>query len=265
VPQNGSSNETSKSIEASTSRPPYYYLFLTQSLLSQGNASAGDDDSDTKKPRRSQRLSVGESTPVSKKQQLPSPLTAQESTASESSTASQAFKEGTATPPEGRPSQIQHRTPEPSPSQRPKLASPIGDTQPYSQFVNQKGGLIDDEDEENEGIWGYLLPLNEKYGKSLVLRKRTACPLPGGMENFGKDRGRREVNEQKNFEAEEEAYEDTKLKGIASGGYLIGRHPECGMFISLATVRITEFGRYRDRRSYRFQQALPYIHREQER
>lgn len=29
---------------------------------------------------------------------------------------------------------------------------------------------------------------------------------------------------------EEEAYERTKVKGVASGGYLIGRHPECGKY-----------------------------------
>lgn len=49
------------------------------------------------------------------------------------------------------------------------------------------------------------------------------------MEDFGKDDGDREESDgHKNFEKEEEAYEETKLKGIASGGYLIGRHPECG-------------------------------------
>lgn len=27
---------------------------------------------------------------------------------------------------------------------------------------------------------------------------------------------------------EEEAYERSKIGGVSSGGYLIGRHPECG-------------------------------------
>ncbi len=85
-------------------------------------------------------------------------------------------------------------------------------------------------DEAEEGVWGYLLPLDPKYGKSLVMRKRNACPLPGGMENFGKPSGNRvsKNGKGKDYEKEEEAYEQTKLKGIASGGYLIGRHPECG-------------------------------------
>jgi serine/threonine-protein kinase CHEK2 len=52
--------------------------------------------------------------------------------------------------------------------------------------------------------------------------------VPGDMSDFGKDTGKRQTGNGKDFEKEEEAYENTKLKGIASGGYLIGRHPECG-------------------------------------
>jgi serine/threonine-protein kinase Chk2 len=37
----------------------------------------------------------------------------------------------------------------------------------------------------------------------------------------------------KDYEKEEEAYEQTKLRGIASGGYLIGRHPECGEYFNV--------------------------------
>jgi len=81
-----------------------------------------------------------------------------------------------------------------------------------------------------EGVWGYLLPLDQKHGKSLVLRKRNACPMPDGMQNFGKDGGDRQEKNGggKDYAKEEDAYEQTKLKGVASGGYLIGRHPECG-------------------------------------
>lgn len=84
------------------------------------------------------------------------------------------------------------------------------------------------DDEVREGVWGYLLPLDAKYGSSLVLRKRSACPVPKEMSDFGKDTGKRQTGHGKDFEKEEEAYEETKLKGITSGGYLIGRHPECG-------------------------------------
>ena len=72
-----------------------------------------------------------------------------------------------------------------------------------------------------------LLSLDAKYSCSFVLRKRSACPVPRGINNFGKDGGKDGGNG-KDFEQEEAMYEETKLTGIASGGYLIGRHPECG-------------------------------------
>ena len=110
----------------------------------------------------------------------------------------------------------------------PGLSSPPQDTQACSQFVHPSTGLSDEvNDEAEEGVWGYLLPLNEKYGKSLVMKKRNACPMPQ-MPNFGKD-GKN--GEAKDFAKEEDAYEQTKFKGIASGGYLIGRHPECGKIV----------------------------------
>lgn len=148
-----------------------------------------------------------------------------------STSSSEAYKEATASPPEGRPSQLHHRTPEEtrSPINAPVFSSPPQDTQAFSQFIHPKDALSEEvEDEAEEGVWGYLLPLDAKYGTSLVLRKRNACPLPDDTENFGKDGGDRQTNKGKDFEKEEEAYEDTKLKGIASGGYLVGRHPECG-------------------------------------
>jgi serine/threonine-protein kinase Chk2 len=109
------------------------------------------------------------------------------------------------------------------------ISSPPQDTQAFSQFVYPTSALSDDvKDEVEEGVWGYLLPLDQKLGKSLVLRKRNACPLPDGMERFGKDGGDRQGEKGKDFAKEEDAYEQTKFNGIASGGYLIGRHPECG-------------------------------------
>jgi serine/threonine-protein kinase Chk2 len=186
----------------------------------------GEKVDSTKKPRRSERLSQGTTTPVTKKKQLPSPLTAQDSISS-----NEVYKEHTATPPEGRPSQINHRTPERSPSQRPGVSSPPQDTQPFSQFVFPNQDISDEvQDEEEEGVWGYLLPLDAKYGKSLVLRKRSACPLSDAANDMGKAKSGKATKSGKSFRHEEEKYENTKVKGVASGGYLIGRHPECGMF-----------------------------------
>ncbi|TVY81077.1 putative serine/threonine-protein kinase fhkC, partial [Lachnellula suecica] len=188
--------------------------------------AAAEDRESSKKPRRSNRLSQTQapSTPVSKKQQLPSPVTKEPSGASDASTSSDAYKEATATPPEGRPSQLNHRV------EGPGFSSPTQgqETQAFSQFVYPTSALSNEvEDEVKEGVWGYLLPCDIRYGKTLVLKKRNACPLPEKNPNFGKSK----KGQSKDFKKEEEAYEDTKLKGIASGGYLIGRHPECDLIL----------------------------------
>ncbi|RDW77324.1 hypothetical protein BP6252_05377 [Coleophoma cylindrospora] len=206
-----------------------------KSQLKRGRGGVGDREEEaSKKPRRSTRLSQSQkdpepkasTTPISKKQQLPSPVTHQDSPSS-----SDAIKEGTASPEGGRPSQLQHR----SPPQDGRFSSPPQDTQVFSQFVHPAAALSDEvKDEAEEGVWGYLLPLDQQFnnGKPLVLRRRNACPLPCGMENFGKFKGNRVSQDgRKDFAEEEEAYEDTKLAGIASGGYLIGRHPECDLII----------------------------------
>jgi len=105
------------------------------------------------------------------------------------------------------------------------FSSPPQETQAFSQFVYPTSALSNEvEDETKEGVWGYLLPLDPQYGKTLVLKRRNACPLPDKNPNFGKSK----KGQYKDFEQEEEAYEETKLQGIASGGYLVGRHPECG-------------------------------------
>ena len=163
---------------------------------------------------------------MSKKQQLPSPVTKEPSDASTSSSSSDAYKEATATPPEGRPSQLHHRPIDNS--SPPGFSSPPQETQAFSQFVYPTSALSNEvEDETKEGVWGYLIPLDPQYGKTLVLKKRNACPLPEDLANFGKSK----KGQYKDFEKEEEGYEANKLKGIASGGYLVGRHPECGTLL----------------------------------
>ena len=80
-------------------------------------------------------------------------------------------------------------------------------------------------------MWGYLIPLDQKMGGTMVLRKRSACPMPSLDSGFGsgaKGRGKPSKSPAR-FQEEEEQYEETKAEGIAAGGYLIGRHPECGM------------------------------------
>ncbi|KAB8302787.1 hypothetical protein EYC80_006132 [Monilinia laxa] len=203
-------------------------LKAAQGNLKRDRVGTIEESESYKKPRRSERLSQPGHTPISNEQQLPSPVTHQAS-----STSTDNFRDGTATPPEGRPSQIQHRTPEPtehffqeSPNTTPPFGYSQAKTQELSQSQANSNALSKDvEDEQEEGVWGYLMPVNHKYGKRLVLKKRNACPLPDKGKDFGNPRKGKDLNK------EEVAYEATKFKGIASGGYLIGRHPECDLEI----------------------------------
>jgi serine/threonine-protein kinase CHEK2 len=112
-------------------------------------------------------------------------------------------------------------------------SSPPQDTQAFSQFTHPNPALSKDiEDEAAEGVWGYLLPLDAKYGDTLVLRKRSACPLAERLKDSGKGSGK--GSKGKSFAKKEDACDETKLNGITSGGYLVGRHPECGKFAALA-------------------------------
>ncbi len=195
------------------------------------NSTGGEHD--TKKPRRSDRISSQtQTTPLKDKLKsyLPSPLTHQESTKTEED-----YKELTASPPEGRPSQIRHRTP---PISSPihftqGLSSPPSDTQAFSQFIIPPNAHSHEvEDEEAEGVWGYLVPVDPSFGDTLICRARAACPAPYPSSHFGngtKDRGKAQTGIA-NYVDEEKQYEDEKrLSGFPGGGYLIGRHPECGM------------------------------------
>lgn len=121
---------------------------------------------------------------------LPTPLTHANSSATD------IRKEVTATPPD-------------SPSHNPDISqtvsSPPGDTQALSQFVYPPRAFADEVDDESaEGVWGYLLPLDDNVSHPFVLKKRNSC----------------------------DTRERAPKKGQAPGGYLIGRHPECGMQIS---------------------------------
>ena len=162
------------------------------------------------------------------KSYLPSPVTHQDSTKSED------CKELTASPPEGRPSQIRHRTPPISPPAHHTqgLSSPPSDTQAFSQLLNPSGlRSYEVEDEEAEDVWGYLVPVDPIFGDRLVCRARAACPAPFPNSNFGKgtkDRGKAQTDEV-DYVAEEKEYETEKrVSGFPAGGYLIGRHLECG-------------------------------------
>lgn len=192
------------------------------------NSPAQEDSS--KRPRRSERLSQHrdldglDKTPVDTNRGLPSPLT--HLSTEETNTL---YKEATATPPEGPGSQITHHRENGEPySQTQGFSSPPQDTQAFpSQLVDSNAALSDEvEDEVKEGVWGYLFPLDTRYGgRCVVMRKRAACPVP----NTVADVVSKKKKGKKSLEEEEAELDKAKIVGVPAGGYLIGRHPECGM------------------------------------
>ncbi len=83
------------------------------------------------------------------------------------------------------------------------------------------------EDEEAEGVWGYLVPLDAQSGDVLVLRKRSSCPKPPIKV------GATHPVKPETYERQEQEYAQKKTECTPSGGYLIGRHPECGELMSM--------------------------------
>ncbi|EXF76340.1 hypothetical protein CFIO01_10246 [Colletotrichum fioriniae PJ7] len=198
-----------------------------KSQLKRTRGSLPETELDAKKPRRSDRQSPEpeHKTPVSKKHQLPSPVT-------RSGDSDEVYKEPTATPPEGRPSQVNHRDKDDASQAVNNISSPPQEaTQAFSQYAHETKEALSDEveDEVKEGVWGYLFPLDTKYGKVVVMKRRAACPLPDALE--AKESTNKDQNGKSSLQKEEEAYERTKVKGVASGGYLIGRHPECDIVV----------------------------------
>ncbi|KAF4336193.1 CAMK RAD53 kinase [Fusarium beomiforme] len=202
-----------------------------KSQLKRPRGSLPDDETETKKPRRAERLEADpEKTPIVNKQHLPSPLTHLTDDSNELN------KEPTATPLEKKHHEITPKKTEDTYSQGQALSSPPQDTQPLSQFVDRHPAISDDiEDEIREGVWGYLVPLDPKYGdKPIVLKKRSACPLPDTAADAAKQDNKKNTNENGKSAAmkDEEAFEKKKEKGVSSGGYLIGRHPECDIVVN---------------------------------
>lgn len=73
------------------------------------------------------------------------------------------------------------------------------------------------QDEAAEGVWGYLIPLDDKVRESLVLRKRDSCD------------SRRNSDSRTKFKKEaEQSKIPTDKQSRHPGGFLVGRHPECG-------------------------------------
>jgi serine/threonine-protein kinase Chk2 len=104
----------------------------------------------------------------------------------------------------------------------------VQDTQAFSQFVYTKTALSSYvQDEEKEGVWGYLLPLSSEYNQTLIMRKRSACSKSSGADSFSEGAATKNGKSFEKAEDVDEEREEEKKDG-RSGGYLVGRHPECG-------------------------------------
>lgn len=183
---------------------------LTEQLIQQSQGEVVEP-----KRTRHSRLSPPPAQSKIKHGQLPSPITHKESSASDG------YKEGTASPPNGRPSQAVR-------SPKGGLSSPPSETQAtqaFSQFAyppNNRTYAV--EDEEGEEVWGYLVPMDDQSDKVMVLRRREACPVPTKL--TGQPKRKPSKGE---YKGQEENYENEKSEnGVPAGGYLIGRHRECG-------------------------------------
>ncbi|BAE60238.1 unnamed protein product [Aspergillus oryzae RIB40] len=198
-----------------------------KSSLKRSRVSTDHDSQDLKKQRRSQRTTdqdQSQTTPVNQSY-LPTPLTQQNSTTTD------VTKEVTASP--GASSQVRCQTPLNSDSLQ-TFSSPPGDTQAQSQFVYPPRAFADEvEDEAAEGVWGYLIPLDEKVRRPLVLRKRDSCEGHADAKSKGKAG--------KATRRQDKSSEDKQAKIHPPGGYLVGRHPECDLVINVPTISNRHF------------------------
>lgn len=140
------------------------------------------------------------------------------------STATDVRNEVTATPPDS-PSQALSTV-----EQLKACSSPPGDTQALSQFVYPPRAFADEvEDEAAEGVWGYLIPLDDKVRDALVLKKRHSCDA-----RKNGDLKTQPSKESQNSQAKSPI--SRQRSNRPPGGYLVGRHPECGGCLQSGTA-----------------------------
>jgi len=176
-----------------------------------------------KKPRRDEQPS---SQLKPNNVHLPSPLTGNGQDSSSCDDDKQDDKNPTTPISNSRP-----QTPEiSSPKVPSQLRSPPSDTQQLSQFMIPAPYSYEVQDEEAEGVWGYLISIDSGSTNmdTLVLKRRSACPMP--MDRTSRPDGKTEVDKEE-YKDKEEEFEKKKIREIPASGILIGRHPECGIFI----------------------------------
>lgn len=200
----------------------------------QPQGSIPEDETENKKVRRSTRnakATDADKTPVTNKNHLPSPVTYPQSSDNGSS------KEATPSrQQEQRASIATPRKAEGHNEMSQALGSPPQDTQPMTQALDPAAvasAAEEEEEEISEGVWGYLVPLDPKYGdQPITLKRRSACPLPCKVEEAAIEREVAKTSNKAPKVRDEEAYEKSKINDAPSGGYLIGRHPECDIVVN---------------------------------
>ncbi|KAI2785841.1 DNA damage response protein kinase DUN1 [Penicillium oxalicum] len=196
-----------------------------KSSLKRGRHSADVDSQELKKPRRSQRISSQQHpepvvTPVLH-DYLPTPLTHGNSTVTD------IRNENTATPPLSSDQPDRPHTPPNEQSQPQIYSSPPGDTQALSQFIYPPRTYADEVDDETaEGVWGYLIPLDDSVSGPFVLKHREGCA--------SHEEPTRDTSDKKT------AVKKHKTNP-APRGYLVGRHPECDLIIKSPTISNRHF------------------------
>ncbi|KAI9765817.1 MAG: hypothetical protein M1840_007099 [Geoglossum simile] len=199
-----------------------------KSQLKRGHPSPGGLDQDPKKARRNGAAAVGASSPVA--QQPPA-------VAHNDSMSTEFVNEGTVSPPDGGQGPVNAAVHTTSPHRLDNAVSPPPDTQQLSQFVIPPQGISHEvEDEVAEGVWGYLIPIgSSQYQDAVVLKKRAACPI--ALPNATSRQTRSATRSQMTAPENRRQNESGKQKGSPSGGYIIGRHPECDIVVqSDATI-----------------------------
>jgi serine/threonine-protein kinase CHEK2 len=141
------------------------------------------------------------------------------------------INEGTVSPPDGGQDIANPAVHTESPNHFDNAASPPPDTQQLSQFVIPPQGISHEvEDEVAEGVWGYLIPIgSSQHQDAVVLKKRAVCPAT--LPNATSRQTRSATRSQGTAPGNRRQNESSKQKGSPSGGYIIGRHPECGKSI----------------------------------
>ncbi|AEO53553.1 hypothetical protein MYCTH_2295050 [Thermothelomyces thermophilus ATCC 42464] len=196
------------------------------------SGSPTDEQDSQKKPRRSQRLSQRADrdvlkTPVQNKNQLPSPVT---NLASENTT--EYDKEVTATPPQERPSQAAARRADDAHSQGLAFSSPPQDTQAFSQQdFDPNAPLVEGVDEVKEGVWGYLLPLDNLFLRGpYVFKNKETCTSPAAPAEPAAAAVTKRGSRKK--QATPAKQQDQNDNSPTAGGHLLGRHPTCDIIVN---------------------------------